>query len=908
MAIRRVNALFGASMALDKYREKRNPDRTPEPFGQGAAGRAADGEGFFVVQKHAARQLHYDFRLAMEGVLRSWAVPKGPSLNPADKRLAVLVEDHPVEYGDFEGRIPEGNYGAGAVIVWDRGTYRVIDPPGGDAAAAVRAGKLDLAMHGFKLRGAYTLVRTRGQPRRSTSAAREQWLLIKKRDEYAVAEDVLEKHPRSVLSGLTVEEMRASGGLDESLMRELTRLDVPARQFEYRPAAFPLALAKTADEPFDSADWLFELKYDGVRVLAIRDGAEVRLFGRNQREITRRYPEVTLALAALPSAHFALDGEIVALDDNGRPSFQLLQRRMHQDDPRDAARLSLATPATFFAFDLLAFANFDLRPLPLEQRKTLLARMIRGEGPVRYCDHVAARGREFFAAAAAAGLEGIVAKRRAAPYRGIRSGDWIKIKCPVTARFVIGGWTDPAGSRHYFGALLIGQYEPSGELRFVSRVGTGFDDAKLREIHGLLQARARAQSPFRKAIPGEAAPPRAAHFCAPELVCEVRFGEWTDDGGIRHPSFLKLIADGDPRRCVWAHPRANAAAAVTRDVAEDDPRRNDSAEREPAPRGRQAKRESAAEPRAERGARSFAITNPDKIFWPAEGYTKGDLINYYTTIAPWMLPYLKDRPVVLTRYPDGIDGKSFFQKDAPAFAPAWLRTEKIWSQDSQRDIAYFVLDSAEAIAYMANLGAIPIHIWSSRLTHLERPDWLLFDIDPKGSTTATAAVVARETGLVLREVGMRPYVKTSGQMGLHVVAGLVPEYTYEQARMFAELVARVVVRRVPHAATLNRTKERREGKTYIDYLQLGQGQTIAAPFAVRPVPGAPVSAPLKWTELKDHLEPRRWNIKTMPARMARLRLDPFLGAITDPQRLEQALPKLEAALAGNGLARPGLKT
>jgi bifunctional non-homologous end joining protein LigD len=890
-------------MALEKYREKRSPDRTPEPFGSGVDGRAGRGAGMFVIQKHAARQLHYDFRLEMEGVLRSWAVPKGPSLNPADKRLAVMVEDHPIEYGDFEGRIPEGNYGAGAVIVWDRGTYLVVDPPDGDAADAVRAGKLDLEMHGFKLRGAYTLVRTRGQLRRSASDTKEQWLLIKKRDEYATADDVLENHPRSVLSGLTVEEMRASGGFDEAIMHELVSLEAPARGVAYVPSAFPLTLAKTADEPFDSADWIFELKYDGVRALVLRDGENVRIFGRNQRDITRRYPEVTLALAAIPCARFALDGEIVALDDSGRPSFQLLQRRMHLDDAHEAARLSLALPATLFAFDLLAFADFDLRPLALEQRKAILARLIRGEGPVRYCDHVVARGREFFAAAAAAGLEGIVAKRRAAPYRGVRSGEWIKIKCPITSRFVIGGWTNPAGSRTHFGALLIGQYEPAGDLRFVSRVGTGFDDAKLREIHGLLKARARDHSPFRKPLPGEAAPPRAAHFCAPDLVCEVRFGEWTDDGGIRHPSFLKLIADGDPRQCLLTNPHTTEVETMARSASQDDPPPND---RAPAPRRRKMKPAGEREGSADGdNARSFTITNPDKVFWPAEGYTKGDVIHYYATIAPWMLPYLKDRPVVLTRYPDGIAGKSFFQKDAPAFAPAWIRTEKIWSQDSRRDIAYFVLDSAEAIAYMANLGAIPIHIWSSRLTHLERPDWLLFDIDPKGSTTAMAVVVARETGAVLREIGMRPYVKTSGQMGLHVLVGLVPEYTYEQARMFAELVARVVAQRVPEAATLIRNKERRDGRTYIDYLQLAQGQTIAAPFAVRPVPGAPVSAPLEWTELENELDPASWNIKTMPARMARMRLDPFLGALTDPQRLEHALPKIEAALADNGLTKPG---
>jgi bifunctional non-homologous end joining protein LigD len=882
-------------VALDKYREKRSTDRTPEPFGRNGDTARASSSGKFVVQKHAARQLHYDFRLEMENVLRSWAVPRGPSLNPADKRLAVMVEDHPVEYGDFEGRIPEGNYGAGAVIVWDRGTYHVIDPPDGDAAAAVRAGKLDIAMHGFKLRGAYTLVRTRGQPGRSKSD-KEQWLLIKKRDDDASTEDVLEKHPRSVLSGLTVEEMRERGSANDEIDRELIRIKAPALKAAYQPESFPLTLAKTADDPFDGKDWLFELKYDGVRALAIRDGEALRLFGRNSREITRRYPEVTLALGSLPFARFAIDGEIVALDHSGRPSFQLLQRRMHVDDQRTADRLSLATPVALFAFDLLAFGGSDIRTLPLEQRKELLTRMVRGEGPVRYCDHVAARGKDFFAVAAGAGLEGIVAKRRDAPYRGSRTGDWIKIKCPSIARFVIGGWTDPAGSRTHFGALLIGQYEPTGELRFVSRVGTGFDDSRLRTIHALLKARAAESSPFRKSQAGEAAPPRGSHFCTPDLVAEVRFGEWTDDGGIRHPSFLRLIEDADPRECKYK-PQASTGHENGSSPVEvnDDPASHD--QTEGVMREVLSKRSRRAAPAAEPAERTFKATNPNKVFWPAEGYTKGDLIHYYETIAPWMLPYLKDRPVVLTRYPDGIDGKSFYQKDAPAFAPSWIRTARIWSEDSQREISYFVLESAEAIAYMANLGAIPIHIWSSRMSHLERPDWLLFDIDPKGSTTQTAVIVARETGAVLREIGMRPYVKTSGQMGLHVVVGLVPEYTYQQAKMFAELVAQVVVKRVPEAATLIRNKEKRNGRTYIDYLQLAHGQTIAAPFAVRPIAGAPVSTPLKWSELKNDLDPNRWNIKTMPPRMAKMKEDPFLGAITDQQRIEEALPKIEAMLA-----------
>jgi bifunctional non-homologous end joining protein LigD len=857
-------------MPLDKYREKRTPERTPEPFGKAPLAGQGSG-GMFVVQKHAARRLHYDFRLEMEGVLRSWAVPKGPSLSPGDKRLAVMVEDHPMEYGDFEGVIPQGNYGAGAVIVWDRGEYRPIDPPG-DPASAVRAGKLDFELRGFKLHGAYTLVRIKSAGARRKSDDRQQWLLIKKRDQYASEEDVLALHPRSVLSGLALEEMRDGLQAGAEIERELGEVKARRLQEPLRAKLFPLMLAKLVRQPVGGDGWLIELKYDGVRALAIRDGDKARIFGRSGSEITAQYPEVVLALSALPFGRFVLDGEIVAFGENGRPSFQLLQRRIGAHDRRDVERLSLSIPVCYQIFDLLAFADFDLRSLALERRKALLARLIKGEGPLRYCDHYVGRGREFFDAVAAAGLEGIVAKRRESPYRGVRSDDWLKLKCPRLGRFVIGGWTDPAGSRSHFGALLLGSFEPDGRLRFTSRVGTGFDQGKLREIRGLMEPRKRKDSPFRRAVAAEPQVPRAAHFCEPELVCEVQFTEWTDEGGLRHPSFQRIIQGANPQECVYDGPRI---------------------ERDPAPRPSNAKR-AASEPAG--GARSFTITNAGKLFWPADGYTKGDLIDYYRTIAPWMLPYLKDRPVVLTRYPDGIEGKSFFQKDAPAFAPDWIRTEKIYSQDSEREISYFILESAEAISYLANLGTIPIHIWSSRLPHLERPDWLLFDIDPKGSTTAKAVRVAIEVGSVLREAGLRPYLKSSGQRGLHVIVGLELKYTYEQARLFSELVARIVVNQLPEVATLVRDTRSRAGRVYIDYLQLGHGKTIAAPFAVRPVAGAPASAPLKWEELRDDFDPLVYNIKTMPRRMSKLGRDPFAGALEDPQEIEPAVFRIEQKL------------
>jgi len=884
-------------MSLTKYRQKRSAARTPEPFGREVEQLSPTSSGTFVVQKHAARRLHYDFRLEMEGVLRSWAVPKGPSMNPADKHLAVAVEDHPLEYGDFEGVIPPGNYGAGSVIVWDRGVYDVIDPAG-DAADAVRKGKIDINLHGFKLNGAFTLVRTGGR-RNAEPKEAKNWLIIKKRDQYATTENVFDAHPRSVLSGLTLEELAGAPAADRKLADNLARKDLPELGARLKYSDFPLTLAKTTDDPFDNDKWLFEIKYDGVRVLAIREGENTHLYARSGTDITNRYPEVVLALNSIALDRFVLDGEIVAQDDRGRPSFQLLQRRMHVNNPNQIARLSLAVPATYYVFDLLGFDRFDMRTLPLEERKRLLSELIHNEGPVRYCDHVIGRGTDFYAAISEHELEGVVAKLRDSPYRGTRTGDWLKIKRPQTELFVIGGYSDPDGTRTHFGALLLGQYESGGALRYTDKVGTGFNRDTLRKIHAMLEQRAQSESPFRKPAPGEPATEKNAHFVRPELVCRVRFTEWTDSGGIRQPSFLGLADDADPRGCHYDGPGAQGSPPA--DDAKDevpDAELNGGAQ----VKGRKGRGKdtapSAAEPKA-------SVTNPEKIFWPRDGYTKGDLVAYYREISKWMLPYLKDRPVMLTRYPDGIEGKMFYQKDAPGFAPPWIRTEKIYSEDSQRDISYFVLDSEEALAYVANLAAITIHMWSSRIPHLERPDWLLFDIDPKGSTTHHAVEVAREVSNVLREVGLEPCLKTSGQMGIHVVVGLAPKYTYDQAKMFSELVSQVVVSRVPEIATINRNPRTRKGRVYIDYLQLGNGKTIAAPFSVRPMPQAPVSAPMTWKELKPALDPAVYTIKTMPPRMSRMKRDPFLDAIEKHASLEEALPHLEAILSRSG-SRPGI--
>jgi bifunctional non-homologous end joining protein LigD len=830
---------------LQTYRRKRDPERTPEPFGGGAPGSGRR----FVVQQHAARRLHYDFRLEMDGVLKSWAVPAGPSLRPEVRRLAVHVEDHPVEYADFEGVIPAGNYGAGAVIVWDRGGYRPVK--NGDPLADLARGKLEVELFGYKLRGRFTLVRMSGKEK--------EWLLLKKAGPGAAEVEATERHPRSVVSGLTVAEMRDVGSVQATLRARLADLGAPRREVPVREQAF--MLATLADRPFSDPRWLFEVKYDGVRVLASRQGDAVVLRGRSGQIVTTRYPEVASALSGLVMDRFLIDGEIVAPDDEGKPSFQRLQARMGLTAPGDVARAAAVVPVTGIFFDCLALDGHDLRRLPLTERKACLARLLPPLGPVRYGDHVVGDGEAFFAAAAAAHLEGIVAKRSDGGYVGGRSPDWIKIKCQKRQEFVIGGYTDPRGSRGHFGALHLGLYE-GPRLVYVSKVGTGFDDASLRTVWQALQPLARASSPFAAGTPAG----RGHHWVEPRLVCEVRFTEWTAEGGLRHPTFLGLRPDKRPEEC-----RREAPVALP--PASSPPA--------PAP--------PAGTPREVR------ITNPRKVFWPEQGYTKGDLIAYYDRVAPLLLPYLRDRPVVLTRYPDGITGKSFFQKDAPDFVPAWVRTERIYSKDAEREIDYFVVNDAETLRYVVNLGTIPLHLWSARLGHLDRPDWLVLDLDPKGAPFAHVVTMARVIHRLLDALDLPGYVKTSGATGLHVLLPLGGRYTHEEARTFARLLAVLAVEARPDLATIARPIHARDGKVYVDFGQNGHGRTIVAPFAVRPRPGAPVSCPLAWREVTARLDPARFTIVTLPARFRR-RPDPLLPVLAGGIDMPTALAKIETRL------------
>ncbi len=843
---------------LDDYRKKRDPARTPEPFGP-----ARGGEGRrFVVQKHAARRLHYDVRLEMDGVLKSWAVPKGPSLKAEEKRLAVHVEDHPVEYADFEGIIPAGNYGAGAVIVWDRGWYRLVkDEP---AARQLAAGRLDVELFGDKLRGRWTLARMGGKSK--------EWLMLKKADAFAGDEEATERFPESVLSGLTVEEVRDGS----ARLAELRRRLAVAPAGDVDAARQPVMLATLADKPFSDPAWLYEIKYDGVRVLAARDGARVALYGRAGQDFTARYPEVVTALRALPLERFVLDGEVVALDEAGRPSFQRLQNRMHLPTPADGERARSTVPVSAVFFDALALDGRDLRRRPLLERKAALALTVPARGVIRYGDHVLERGEAFYEAAAEQRVEGILAKRADSFYTGGRTRDWLKLKCHLRQEFVIGGWTDPQGGRGWFGALHLGVYDDE-RLVYVAKVGTGFDDNTLRLVWDRLQPLVRPTSPFEIGTPSG----RGHHWVEPRLVCDVRFSEWTEEGGIRHPAFLGLRDDKRPQEC-------------RRERGDDGPRDLVGDTSAPEPPTRRKRRTAAAAPAVQSGsaARRVTITNPDKVFWPEEAYTKSELVAYYERVAPWLVEYLRDRPLVLTRYPDGITGKSFFQKDAPEWAPEWIRRERIHARGVDRDIDYFVVDDVEGLRYVANTGTIPLHLWASRVGTIERPDWLVLDLDPKGAPFTDVVKVALALRGILERLELPGYPKTSGATGLHILLPLGARYTYEETRTFARLLATLAVEAVPAIATIARMIDTRGGKVYVDFGQNGPGQTIVAPLSVRPLPGAPVSTPLRWPEVTARLEPRRFTIRTVPARLDKAG-DPMTPVLGEGIDVAAALGRLD---------------
>jgi bifunctional non-homologous end joining protein LigD len=682
-------------------------------------------------------------------------------------------------------------------------------------------------------------------------------LLIKKPDAWADPKGEKSLGEESVLSGLTVEELGEGSEKSLRILETLNRNHAPKGIPELEN--IQLMLAQKEEQPFNDEDWIFELKYDGFRLLASRRKDRIRLRYRSGRDATLCYPEITRALAALPFEEFTLDGEVVVLDRSGKPTFQLLQRRSQRTQPLEAHQASIELPATLFAFDILSFEDFDLRPLPLVQRKSLLELMLPRLGPVRYSEHFEAQGIQLHAQVVKLGLEGIVGKRGSSTYRGGRQADWRKIPALLTRDFVIVGFTAPKGSRGGFGALHLAGFDRQGILTYAGRVGTGFTNQDLDQIMRIVSPLVEDGSP----PPGS--PEGSEHtWVSPKTVCEVRFKEATAKGQLRQPAFVRLRPDMAPTDCLLPWELSN---------------------------------ETNSSPAQERD--KVRPTNPQKVLWPRDGITKSELVDYYRFISPWILPYLRDRLLVMDRYPDGIDGKSFFQKNVPEHVPDWIRTEQLWSEDPTRGNNYLVCDNLNTLLFVANLASIPLHIWGSRVATIEQPDWCILDLDPTEAPFESVVRVAKEIRLVCKRAGLPTFPKTSGSKGLHVLIPMGRRYTFEQTRLLAEVVARIVSMRLPDTASAERRIEDRRGKVYVDYVQNGYGKLLVAPYSVRPIDRAPVSTPLHWDEVSPHLDPSCFTIRTLPQRWESLKEEPLLHVLEHGIQLEEALVSLQQELDGS---------
>jgi bifunctional non-homologous end joining protein LigD len=798
-------------MALEKYKTKRKFNDTPEPKGKK---KVSAGPLRFVVQKHAASHLHYDFRLELDGVLKSWAVPKGPSLNPSEKRLAMMVEDHPYDYRTFEGTIPKGNYGAGEVIVWDEGFYSA--PEISERRAAEQAlkkgldkGDLKFVLYGHKLRGEFVLAKIKGKEDNA-------WLLIKKKDRYASSRDVREDD-RSV---------RSSRRLPDPIKDKpaIKKVALGAGVKAAMPHNVKPMLATLVEEPFDRKGWIFEMKHDGFRAVSeISPGRKPVIYSRNNLPLNTRFPEIAEALGEI-SETAVLDGEIVSVDEKGISRFQLLQN-FHRE-PQGKLR--------YYVFDVLYLNGRDLRDLPLRERKRILRDVLPDSEVVRYSDHIEEQGRDFYREARKIGLEGVIAKNEESPYRtGKRSSDWLKIKIVNEQEAVIAGFTAPRGSRKNIGALVLGVYE-GDDLIYIGHTGGGLEK-KLEMLHDKLLKLKTDTTPFRR-VPKTNMP---VTWVLPKLVCQVKFQEWTSGGHMRQPIFLGLREDKKPEEVRREKPALKEEKLQQADHPNGVPKKGG----------------------VLIDGHVVELSNLDKVYWPKEKYTKRDLISYYREIAPVILPYLIDRPESLHRHPNGIEGESFFQKDVDHMPPPWVGVAEIYSESNGKNIRYLVCQDEATLAYMANLGCIELNPWLSRADALERPDFALFDLDPEKIGFAAVVQAAQEVHRVLDSLEVPSFVKTSGATGLHIVVPLGAKYEYDQSKQFAEIVMRLVNRTLKKTTSVERSPEKRQRKVYLDFLQNRKGQTMAAPYCVRPRPGAPVSMPLEWKEVKKGLDPSKFTIR-----------------------------------------------
>jgi bifunctional non-homologous end joining protein LigD len=909
-------------MALEEYRRKRDFTKTPEPSGDEpvrrsggvASGReqaAPDWDALphgrrFCVQQHRATRMHFDFRLEHDGVLLSWAIPRGPTLDPAIKRLAVQTEDHPVDYGDFEGVIPSG-YGAGTVLLWDIGTHEWMRESAQDFEASRARGDIKFRLSGTKIAGEFALIRIgeRGRRYGGSSDDDKNWLLIKKRDEFVVDKYEALEHEVSVKTGRTLAEIARAGGGDPREQARAARAstraqaaapkpgpagaraDTPAPA---RPATAALAdlpkpmLATSVDRPFTREGWLFELKWDGVRAISGVDGGSRRIVGRSGRDETSRYPELAALGPALRGHSAVVDGEIVVIDADGRPSFERLQSRINVSRASDVSRVMREHPATYVVFDILRLDGRDLLSTALRIRKKTLKDVLTGTDGIMYADHVERDGEDFFAAVSAQGIEGMIGKRADSPYQpGHRSPDWVKVKSWQTQSCVIAGWTGGRGRRSaQLGALILGVYV-GGDLVHCGQVGTGFDEATLRHLRARLGALVTERCPLVR-VPRTSEP---ATWVRPELVCEVRHAGWTKQGILRHPAYLRLREDVAPRDSVREEPvRVDAVLTVADGAAAPSPSRP--ARRGTAPPGRApATRRGGRRPTVrpptgdllERLATlrdsdtldvdglPVRLTHLDKLMWPEDGLTKRDLIAHYVRVAPLLLPYLRDRPLSMQIFPDGIHGTHFWRKDKPSHAPKWIES---WTYHGEKTKDYIVVNNLATLVWVANAASIDLHPWHSRIDAPRQPDWAVFDLDPaEGATFDSVVIIARLVGVALEHYALRSVLKTTGQTGLQIYLPIRRGPDYAAVRAWVEGVSRAVGRTVPELVSWEWSVKQRTGRVRLDYTQNIINKTLNAPYTVRAVPGAPVSAPIAWAELDDPLlRPDRWTMRSIAERLA----------------------------------------
>ncbi|MFB6453858.1 non-homologous end-joining DNA ligase [Chitinophaga sp. Hz27] len=928
-------------MSLARYREKRTFKATPEPTG----GRSESAVLHFVVQQHAASHLHYDFRLEMRGVLKSWAVPKGPSMDPQIKHLAMMVEDHPYDYKDFEGIIPPGNYGAGTVIVWDQGWYEP-DVPTKNKKAAEKAllhelhsGKLKFFLHGEKLKGEFVLVKA---PARGDNA----WLLMKMKDEFATTTDVLKKN-KSVTSGKTLLQVKKSPErVWESSPKKTTakkhapkvaaRKKEPSVPILGKKAAMPEGvkpmLATLANKSFDNADWLYEIKWDGYRAIGYLDKNKAHIVSRNQLSFDKKFPVITAALKEW-NIKAVVDGEIVAPNEHGDPDFQRLQNYL---------KFGSSTQIVYYVFDLLWYEGRDLRQEPLIARKELLRQLLpSNDDTIRFSDHIIENGTAFYEAAVKRGLEGVMAKKTDGAYiSGRRTDSWLKIKNNQFMEAVICGYTKGRNSRKYFGAIVLGKYKGS-KLQYIGHTGGGFSDVQLRELYAKFQPLVTDHSPF-KPVPVTNMP---VTWMKPELVCAVKYAEITQEGILRQPIFQGLREDkkatteknekvvtAPANKLTTSKKSSNMATTTAKtktSTAKKAPTKKAAAKKAaPEKKISNTKKTTATSPEKIKptttnkkaastskknsnnnaflpagetavemkvDGRLLKFTNLDKMYWPVEKITKGDMINYYAAVADYILPYLKDRPQSLNRFPEGINGFHFYQKNVEDKVADWIETFPYLSESDGETKYFLVCKDKATLLYMANLGCIELNPWHSRVSKPDNPDYCLIDLDPDKNPFGQVVETALAVKEVLDEIGAESYVKTSGSSGMHILIPLGARYSYDQSRMLAQLVVGVVNKRLPDTTSTVRTPAKRKGLIYLDFLQNRQIQTMAVAYSLRPKPGATISAPLNWKEVKAGLNMKDFNINTMAARLA-AKGDLLKGVLGKGINLNQVLDKLQHLL------------